>query len=132
MIRISHPPGYAAERHYAAEVLLGELLGLEFECVKEQRGDVELTLAGHSGSTQLPDGLFATAPGDWLTERSLPREPLEYVDNVPLLFGHDLFGGSFFLLTRYEEAVLTRRDEHGRFAASASLAGDAGFVERPL
>ncbi len=46
--------------------------------------------------------------------------------------GVDLFGGAFFLLTRYEEMVSPVRDRHGRFPASASLAWREGFLERPL
>ena len=132
MIRLAHPVGYATERRYAAEILLGELLGLDVACVEEERDDVELTLAGHEGSLRLPDGLFATDPHDWLTERSLPNEPLQRLNDVPLLFGGDFFGAAFFLLTRYEEAVLGHRDEHGRFPASASLAAREDFLERPL
>jgi hypothetical protein len=132
VIRLAHPVGYATERRYAAEILLGELLGLDVACIEEERDDVELTLPGHTGSLLLPDGLFATDPRDWLTERSLPSEPLRRPDDVPLLFGGDFFGSAFFLLTRYEEAVLGHRDEHGRFPASASLAAREDFLERPL
>ena len=132
MIRLAHPPGYAPERRYAAEVLLGELLGFELELVEEERGDVELTLPGEEGSLRLPDGLFATPQTAWLTEASLPSEPLVRDDGLPLLYGDDLFGGAFFLLTRYEEAVCPQRDEHDRFPAGASIAEREGFLERPL
>jgi len=44
----------------------------------------------------------------------------------------DLFGGAFFMLTRYEEAVLRTTDEHGRFPASASVAFRQGFLEAPV
>lgn len=44
----------------------------------------------------------------------------------------DIFGASFFMLTRYEEAMEGPRDAHGRFPASASLAARADFLERPL
>jgi peptidoglycan/xylan/chitin deacetylase (PgdA/CDA1 family) len=119
VIRLAHPPGYAAERAYAAQVLLGELLGLPFELAEEDRADVELTLPGTDGTLHFPDGLFATPAEDWLTERSLP-----------VRLGDDLFGASFFLLTRYEEAVLSQRDEHGRFPAEASITAE--FLDRPL
>ena len=133
MIRLAHPPGYGPERRYAAEVLLGELLGFELELVEEERSDVELTVAGEDGAVRMPDILFATPPERWLTEHSLPSEPLEREDGLPLLFGRDLLGGAFFLLTRYEEAVLrSQRDEHGRFPATASIAQREGFLDRPL
>lgn len=59
--------------------------------------------------------------GLWLRER-------ESAINL----GVDLFGGAFFMLTRYEEMVTTERDAHGRFPAAASLAGQEGFLDRPV
>jgi peptidoglycan/xylan/chitin deacetylase (PgdA/CDA1 family) len=44
----------------------------------------------------------------------------------------DVFGGVFFLLTRYEELVDRRRDAHGRFPDRAALAYREGFLHRPL
>jgi hypothetical protein len=44
----------------------------------------------------------------------------------------DVFGGAFFMLTRYEELVKPERDEHGRFPATASLARAEGFLHRPI
>jgi hypothetical protein len=48
--------------------------------------------------------------------------------NIPI----DIFGSSFFMLTRYEELVKTDRDELDRFPAEASLAFQDGFLERPI
>ena len=47
-------------------------------------------------------------------------------------FSVDIFGSIFFLLTRYEEAILPDRDAHDRFPSSASLAAVEGLVDRPL
>jgi peptidoglycan/xylan/chitin deacetylase (PgdA/CDA1 family) len=44
----------------------------------------------------------------------------------------DIFGSIFFLVSRYEEVVNRDRDRHGRFPASASVAAQAGFLDRPL
>ncbi len=44
----------------------------------------------------------------------------------------DIFGSAFFMLSRYEEAVKKERDEHGRFPATASLAYQEGFLDRPI
>ncbi|MBK8563688.1 MAG: polysaccharide deacetylase family protein [Saprospiraceae bacterium] len=66
--------------------------------------------------------------------------------DIPLLFGNDhwnivgkqsvlgidIFAATFFCLTRWEEAVNTVRDLHGRFPASASLAKKFGFLHRPI
>lgn len=44
----------------------------------------------------------------------------------------DIFGSAFFMLTRYEEAVLHEKDTHNRFPASASVAYKEGFINRPI
>ncbi|MDY0188114.1 MAG: polysaccharide deacetylase family protein [Syntrophus sp. (in: bacteria)] len=44
----------------------------------------------------------------------------------------DILGSAFFMLSRYEEAVLKERDVFGRFPAEASLACQEGFLRRPI
>jgi hypothetical protein len=44
----------------------------------------------------------------------------------------DVLGSVFFLITRYEELLDTRRDGHDRFPAAASVAERAGFHGLPL
>ena len=44
----------------------------------------------------------------------------------------DVLGTSFFWLSRYEELVLTERDEHERFPAGASFAGRHGLLMIPV
>ncbi len=44
----------------------------------------------------------------------------------------DVFGSSFALLTRYEEAVGGGRDSYDRFPAAASLAAREGFLGVPI
>ena len=49
-----------------------------------------------------------------------------------IYLGIDIFGSCFFILTRYEEAVLPNEDEHGRFPAKCSISYKEKFLERPL
>ncbi|MBI4734215.1 MAG: hypothetical protein HY779_05315 [Rubrobacteridae bacterium] len=49
-----------------------------------------------------------------------------------LRLGLDIFGSSFFMLTRYEEMVVKERDQHERFFASESLAFREKFLSRPI
>jgi hypothetical protein len=44
----------------------------------------------------------------------------------------DIFGSAFFMLTRYEEVVKPERDKHDRFPATASLAYQENFLDRPI
>jgi hypothetical protein len=44
----------------------------------------------------------------------------------------DLFAASFYLASRYEEYLETRRDAHGRFEPENSLAYKHGFITEPI
>jgi hypothetical protein len=55
---------------------------------------------------------------------------LAYPDRVELTV--DVFGGSFFMLSRYEELLVRARDHHGRFAAASSIAHAEGFLGLPI
>ena len=162
---------YAEERRYVFDVVLSEWLGLAYELEFDDRRSVSIRVAGDPANRELtlPDGLFATDTGAWLTQSSMPTLPLAGValdtvrdadgparrhgprGQVPVLFGRpgssgsplvrtgdglelsvDVFGGVFFLLTRYEEVANPVHDRHGRFPAGASLCDRAGFLERPL
>jgi peptidoglycan/xylan/chitin deacetylase (PgdA/CDA1 family) len=46
--------------------------------------------------------------------------------------GLDILGSCFFMLSRYEEAVLKQRDQHGRFQAIMSVAYKESIIERPI
>lgn len=160
MLTLQTPLGCDAERLYVADVLLREVLGLEYRLEQGDRRDVLLRGDGErSGEIILPDVLFAAAEDDWLTSRSLPRGPVPRMTTGVLAGGRapvdapalytdvvnptvhfdesarqvridaDLFGGAFFLLTRYEECVVDDHDVHGRFAASSSLAAREGFLD---
>ena len=61
----------------------------------------------------------------------MPRRPRIHPD-VSIRLPIDIFGAAFFMLSRYEEAVLPDRDHNDRFPATASLAYRAGFLDRPL
>jgi hypothetical protein len=87
----------------------------------------------------------------YLDPSSLPSCPLPRWNDLPVLFGKnpenkpwvekgdkriicriDLVAGIFFLLTRYEEAIIRDRDAYGRFPLESSLMTKADILERPL
>ena len=84
----------------------------------------------------------------FLSSSSLPRTPLQQEDGLPLLYSaeshkplreekflavpFDVVASAFFMVSRYEEWVLDRRDELGRFQARDSFAFQQGFLERPV
>ncbi|MEA4935068.1 MAG: polysaccharide deacetylase family protein [Paludibacter sp.] len=81
------------------------------------------------------------------TEASLPKQPLQQWEEVPILFGEDstemidetlvihadIIAGTYFLISRYEEMVRSKtRDAHNRFPGKESLPYKAGFIDRPI
>jgi hypothetical protein len=46
--------------------------------------------------------------------------------------GLDILGSTFFMLSRYEEAIVAAQDKHERFPAKASIAMTEGLIDRPL
>ncbi|MFX1452386.1 MAG: polysaccharide deacetylase family protein [Promethearchaeota archaeon] len=133
-------------------------MGLEYHIDFQNRRDVSITDA-NGKELKLPDIFFQIPKEKWLTQESLPKQPLQIFDlsktsldcnlvspKTPIIYGQstnsdflqlnslniDIFGSAFFMLTRYEEMVKWQRDEHGRFPARASLAYQEGFLERPI
>jgi hypothetical protein len=156
MLKVEAADTYGPERRYILDVMLRERLGLDWRLEPGDRADWRLSLDGNAdGCVVIPDVLFATAPEDWLTVASLPERPLAWCDGgpsgrLPVVYGSgapstpvvvrpdcveltvDVLGGSFFMLSRYEELVLRARDPQGRFAATSSLAHGEGFLELPI
>ena len=44
----------------------------------------------------------------------------------------DVFAAAFYLVTRYEEYICTKTDNHGRFPCSESLAFRQSYLQRPI
>jgi hypothetical protein len=162
MLKIICPPGYDVEWNYIFSVILKDILGLEWCIAGIGVEDDELVIFtdGSENEIHLPVRFFLKHI-NWLDRNSLPILPLSYWDSkefiaeikltdslIPIIYGDnfpnfivesnkirlpiDIFGSSFFMLSRYEELVIDQRDEHNRFPASASLALACNFLERPI
>ena len=157
MITIEHPASCSAEREYIFHVLLYEFLGLQYTTRTTETQDV--VISSGDKSLAINDSFFPLAETCWLQLEALPPQPLSSWDSnslelninlvdaiVPIIYGTpvikveenicnigiDIFGSSFFMLSRYEEVVKTDRDQHDRFPTTASLAFQEGFLNRPI
>ena len=75
-----------------------------------------------------------------------PHTPLQKLEGTPILFGTpsishtkdlvvikaDIVASAFYLLSRYEEKIISRRDSHGRFSALDSITMKEDFLHRPV
>ena len=142
------------ERQYVLEVVFREFLGLDV--VLEPDDDIgpvwRLRLRDSAGPMlEMPDLFLSAASRNWMQPGSVPdgQGPEFRVEGVPLprgfsseavpgglsreaWLGYDVLGLAFFMLTRYEERVLARRDRYGRFAAAFSSLGSSYDPVEPL
>ncbi len=154
---ISTSEACQSEKDYVLRWLFEEVWGADYRLVIGPAPSTpamwSIELAGAEGRLTLPDLFFHKASENWLSPLHLPKLPLPEVrftgqDPVPALFGisspaelpgatslslsMDVFGSLFFLISRYEEAVLDERDSHGRFPRQASIIDKAGLLDRAI
>ena len=107
-ITVYMPKGYRDERDYILRVILGELLGLEYQV---DSWDREVTCISFSNNSNiiLADTFFNKSKGKWLDKSSLPQQPLKVWDasilgdnvnlihkNIPVIYGEDPDDNLFF------------------------------------
>lgn len=94
------------------------------------------------GDWAIDDELFIKAD-ELLFEKEIEVKNVSVNEwnGMPILFAHDhtlasipfdLFAASFYLISRYEEYLPSKRDLHGRFDPINSIAYKYNFLERPL
>jgi len=147
------------EQHYILDIMIGEFLGLPFRVEEYDKSNINIRRPGSSSSISLNADFFHRAHKEWLGKSTMPVLPMKFwvpvshrfnrklaEISVPVIYGQagmeenyncihmnlDIFGSSFFMLTRYEELITPERDEHDRFPASSSVAYNAGFLDKPV
>lgn len=109
---IEHPPTYEPERNYVYDVMLGEFLGIRYQA--RLGGDPDATVISVCGDSSgkrlvIHEALFSTAPEKWLTEDSLPRQPLDkwmlpdafrdtpkVSSNTPVIYGRRMSDNCYY------------------------------------
>jgi hypothetical protein len=158
MFQVRLPSHCRMEAEWICSVVFEEFLGLPFSMVPAPASAFTVQYANRT--LTLPDVFFSQAVNAWLSPATIPKLPLAQWDVVssgldavlventtPILFGSpgyvvdesgnfrlnlDILGSAFFMLSRYEEAVEPDRDYYDRFPATASIAYQAGFLDRPI
>lgn len=150
---------YQKEQAWIIDTILGDFLGLKYSIEFDQNiSDAEIYY--QDKVLHVKNILFLEEHDNWLTENSMPKQPLRKwrpndfdlepiltEPSVPILYGEgqiervnlgkarleiDIFGSCFFMLSRYEEVVYKERDKYGRFPARLSLAVKENFIQRPI
>lgn len=130
----------APRLNYTAGLILGDILGLDWEIITDlnDRGDYPLI----NYSSILVPGSFKIQPFPLLFEYGIRPVEISVSDwnGLPVIFHStsdsdipfDIFASSFYLVSRYEEYLEYQPDKHGRFAASSSIAYRNGFLTIPV
>jgi hypothetical protein len=138
-----HTPDITNRLQYIVDLILGELLGLEFRLTTSWN---ELT--AYEGPklayTREQDVTvpFIAAQGLLFEHALHPRESIvSSHEEIPVLFPipaknallpFDIFAASFYMVSRYEEYHIEETDRYGRFPASQSCAYKHGFLDKPV
>lgn len=151
MIRVYIPATYIPERSYAIQVLLNHFIGVEIEILPDENIN-HYILSWEDKSIVIADSFFGTfnESVNWIHPRNLPskiyRSETLGLENIIILYGKDeiqlspvrikcgvdLFAGSFFMLTRWEEGLNVTLDDHDRFKAKDAALVKSGFILTPV
>jgi hypothetical protein len=138
-----YSPSVSRRLEYITELLFADICGVEVRLTSHY--DEYETFRGpkiNYSDEPAGDGIFIYATGLLSEEtiRELDIRTGRYQDVTVFFeppdpshtYPFDLFAASFYLVSRYEEYHLSKRDKHGRFDYRQSLAWSAGFLEMPL
>lgn len=150
---------FISEKKYIIDILVGEFLSLPYNIQLGGMDGSYISIEAAQKKLLIANTFFTLCDEKgWLTKETLPTFPIRNVkinhlppnrmvqDSVPVLYGResitisedkivselDIFGSSFFMLSRYEEAIAQERDALDRFPARASTAFKGGFLNRPI
>jgi hypothetical protein len=151
MIQLTLPIGFEQEKKYICHVLFREFLGVNYILTfSNDVQAVEIKIKGGFRKVIIADEFFSKVEGTYLKEELIPRHVLTFSaledSSAPIIYGGnlstqnedvwfvglDILASSFFMLTRWEEVVIPKRDIHGRFKANESLAYKHDFLHRPV
>lgn len=129
---------------YTLELVLGKLLGLNFQLTSDTEAYLNFKGAILNYSHKaLRENELLIPPSGFLEMRGVkPLVPgVKIINGLSCLFpssragtplGFDPFSASFYLVSRYEEYLPFKGDEFGRFEATQSLAFKNGFLDVPV
>ncbi len=108
---VRHPVTYREERLYIYHVVFKEFLGFDYRLIAEERRDTLITAEGEEARQLIVSEVLFQIPAEkWLSNESLPAQPLERwkVSNdlpevstisreIEVIYGIRLEGGHFYL-----------------------------------
>ncbi len=127
---------------YASKVIFEDILGVEVQITDNLEDFISSdTIKINYSETALEDSI-QIFPSEIIFENDIQNQTITVHDwnGIPVLFykedgspfPFDPIAMTFYLVSRYEEYIPGERDRHGRFIPEYSLAGQHGFLDKPL
>ena len=128
---------------YIFDLLIGELLGLMYKLTSSQEEYLSHRGPRFCYQSNAMQGELTFGAAYLLFEKGIHEQNIKVdsYENVPVLFPlkkglfalpFDSFAASFYMISRYEEYLPYKKDDHGRFPAEESLAYRHNFLHRPV
>jgi len=127
---------------YMVDHILGTMLGLKYIIAQSEEEFNRFNGPKIAYSKGYFENFLNVTPCGLLFESGIEEQNMAFFqwEGMPAFFAvhetsdipFDLFAASFFLITRYEEYLPFKADEHSRFPASESYAYRMGFLQQPL
>ncbi|HNP48658.1 MAG TPA: polysaccharide deacetylase family protein [Bacteroidia bacterium] len=137
-----YTPASGPRLRYTFDLVFRELMGIDYKITHSQDEFIFHTGAKLNYS-EAPIGneLFIYATGFLLQRGIRDQQPaiFDWMDTKAFFATHpkfilpfDPFSCTFYMVSRYEEYLPHKRDEHDRFDAHESLAWQKGFLHKPV
>lgn len=136
-----YTPNLTSRVEYIVNYVLGDLVGVKYELTsdadffKMQKG----AKISYGPSSVSSHHIYSHS---LLIENDIKQfnVPLNNEGEIPKLFpsaepafiNFDVFAASFYLISRYEEYLPFKADEHGRYSSKSSIARKHNFLHQPV
>lgn len=127
---------------YILDFIITDLLGLTYELTSDQQlFDASQDPKFSYGSVPVGHELFFEAT-PFLFEKDIHPQPINFCEHGNLMgfypvsersqISFDIFASAFFMITRYEEYLPSKKDKYDRYRGSQSMAYKGGHLEKPM
>ena len=154
MLKITIPNSFIPERRYVLDILFSEMLGYEFNLlIKDNVSHTSIEFSNKK-KIIINDAFFSKINDEslYINEKNIPKNLARHSNvftvekDIVFLFGDssfqlsddsyycggDIFASAFFMLSRWEERAIQKRDEFNRFSVYDSFAYRHGILNRPI
>ena len=136
-----YTPKISSRLEYIISFLFNDILGSDYKIVTNRSELESSDLPKINYSNENIENSLQIIPTDLLFEKSILQKKITvgnwegqkiFFETSGIDIPFDLFAASFYLISRYEEYLPFSADQHGRFEANQSLAGQNGFLYDPI